>query len=166
MMTYAKTASRWSRRTAPIAASARRKMDADCTVEKYMTRSVRTVTRQTTVLIREIRFQFFPRSGRKMFVIVSRFDFFSFRRETDRLHPVVAALRVAGLSMGAPTSEIGRVSRVSPVHTARRNCTRDEGGPFEVGNQVLISSHRKLLLSKAMVVSVAETAGRDPVRQG
>jgi hypothetical protein len=38
--------------------------------------------------------------------------------------------------------------------------------PFEVGNQVLISSHRKLLLSKAMVVSVAETAGRDPVRQG
>ena len=37
-----------------------------------------------------------------------------------------------------------------------RNCTRDEGGPFEVGNQVLISSHRKLLLSKAMVVNVAE----------
>jgi hypothetical protein len=42
-----------------------------------------------------------------------------------------------------------------------RNCTRDEGGPFEVGNQVLISSHRKLLSSKAMVVSVAETAGQD-----
>src|SRR6476659_954055 len=64
------------------------------------------------------------------------------------------------------TSAHGSVSRVSPVHTAIRNCTRDEGGPFEVGNQVLISSHRKLLLSKAMVVSVAETAGRDPVRQG
>ena len=63
-------------------------------------------------------------------------------------------------------SEIGRVSRVSPVHTAMRNCTRDEGGPFEIGNQVLISSHRKLLLSKAMVVSVAETARQDPVRQG
>ena len=59
-----------------------------------------------------------------------------------------------------PMSELGRVSRVSPVHTAMRNCTRDEGGPFEVGNQVLISSHRKLLSSKAMVVSVAETAGR------
>ena len=57
----------------------------------------------------------------------------------------------------------GRVSRVAPVHTAIRNCTRDEGGPFEVGNQVLISSHRKLLLSKAMVVSVAEATGRDPV---
>jgi hypothetical protein len=33
-----------------------------------------------------------------------------------------------------------------------RNCTRDEGGPFQAGNQVLISSHRKLLLSKAMVL--------------
>jgi hypothetical protein len=39
-------------------------------------------------------------------------------------------------------------------------------GPFEVGNQVLISSHRKLLLSKAMVVSVAETSGHDPGRRG
>jgi hypothetical protein len=47
-----------------------------------------------------------------------------------------------------------------------RNCTIDEGGPFEVGNQVLISSHRKLLSSKAMVVSVAETSGHDPGRQG
>jgi hypothetical protein len=63
-------------------------------------------------------------------------------------------------------SEMGRVSRVSPVQTAMRNCTRDEGGPFEVGNQVLISSHRKLLLSKAMVVSVAETPGQDSGRQG
>ena len=59
-----------------------------------------------------------------------------------------------------------RVSRASPVHTAVRNCTRDEGRPFEVGGQVLISSHRKLLLSKAMVVSVAETPGHDPGRQG
>ena len=53
-------------------------------------------------------------------------------------------------------SASGIVSRVTPVHTAVRNCTRDEGRPFEVGNQVLISSHRKLLLSKAMVVNVAE----------
>jgi hypothetical protein len=29
-----------------------------------------------------------------------------------------------------------------------RNYTRDEGGPFEVDNQVLISSHRKLLCQK------------------
>jgi hypothetical protein len=63
-------------------------------------------------------------------------------------------------------SAVGRVSRVSPVHTVICNCTRDEGGPFEVGNQVLISSHRKLLSSKAMVVSVAETPGHDPGRQG
>src|SRR6516164_9665379 len=58
------------------------------------------------------------------------------------------------------------VSRVPPVQTALRNCTRDEGRPFEVGNQVLISSHRKLLLSKAMVVNVAEKSGQDPDRQG
>src|SRR6202011_157259 len=44
-------------------------------------------------------------------------------------------------------SESGLVSRVSPVQTALRNCTRDEGRSFEVGNQVLISSHRKLLSS-------------------
>src|SRR5262245_11725156 len=54
-----------------------------------------------------------------------------------------------------PRSELGLVSRVSPVQTALRNCTRDEGRSFEVGNQVLISSHRKLLLSKAMVVNAA-----------
>jgi hypothetical protein len=53
-------------------------------------------------------------------------------------------------------SQMGLVSRVTPVHTAVRNCTRDEGRSFEVGNQVLISSHRKLLSSKAMVVNVAE----------
>ena len=40
-----------------------------------------------------------------------------------------------------------------------RNCTRDEGGPFGFGNQVLISSHRKLLRSKAVVVSVAVKLG-------
>jgi hypothetical protein len=47
-----------------------------------------------------------------------------------------------------------------------RNCTRDEGRSFEVGNQVLISSHRKLLSSKAMVVSVAEKSGQEPGRHG
>jgi len=47
-----------------------------------------------------------------------------------------------------------------------RNCVGDEGRPFEVGNQVLISSHRKLLSSKAMVVNVAEKMGLDPIRQG
>ena len=59
-------------------------------------------------------------------------------------------------------SALGLVSRVTPVQTAMRNCTRDEGGPFEVGNQVLVSSHRKLLWSKAMVVSVAENRNEIP----
>ena len=58
-------------------------------------------------------------------------------------------------------SAAGIVSRVTPVHTAVRNCTRDEGRPFEIGNQVLISSHRKLLSSKAMVVNVAEKSEQD-----
>jgi hypothetical protein len=63
-----------------------------------------------------------------------------------------------GVKFPGPTR---RVSRVSPVQTAMRNCTRDEGGPFEVGNQMLVSSHRKLLSSKAMVVNVAEKSERD-----
>jgi hypothetical protein len=47
-----------------------------------------------------------------------------------------------------------------------RNCTRDEGRSFEVGNQVSISSHRKLLSLKVMVVNVAEKPGQDSGRQG
>jgi hypothetical protein len=56
---------------------------------------------------------------------------------------------------------MGLVSRVSPVQTAVRNCTRDEERSFEVGNQVLISSHRKPLSSKAMVVNVTEKSEQD-----
>jgi hypothetical protein len=33
-------------------------------------------------------------------------------------------------------SDVGLVSRASPVHTATRNCTGDEGGPFGFGDQV------------------------------
>jgi hypothetical protein len=55
---------------------------------------------------------------------------------------------------------LGTVSRASSVHTVMRNYT----GDFD--NQVLISSHRKLLWSKAMVVNVAEKSGHDPVRHG
>ncbi len=61
-------------------------------------------------------------------------------------------------------SVVGLVSRVTPVHTALRNCTRDEGRSFEFGNQVLISNHRKLLWSKAMVVNVAEKPEQDSSR--
>ena len=55
---------------------------------------------------------------------------------------------------------MGRVSRGSPVQTAMRNCTRDEGRSFEAGSQVLASNRCKLLSSKAMVVSVAVNVGR------
>jgi hypothetical protein len=58
-------------------------------------------------------------------------------------------------------SALGLVSRASPVDTAMRDYPRDEGRPFEVGNQVLISSHRKLLWSKATVVNVAEKSEQD-----
>src|SRR6266851_2049399 len=56
-------------------------------------------------------------------------------------------------------SELGLVSRAWPVHTAVRNCTRDEGRSFEAGSQVQASNRCKLLSSKAMVVSVAVNVG-------
>jgi hypothetical protein len=34
-------------------------------------------------------------------------------------------------------SALGLVSRALPVHTAVRNCTGDEGGPFGFGDQVV-----------------------------
>ena len=75
--------------------------------------------------------------------------------QTSFVHP---------LSKASSMSQKGLVSRVAPVHTAMRNCTRDEGRPFEVDNQVLISSHRKLLSSKARVVNVAEKPKQDSGR--
>jgi hypothetical protein len=63
-------------------------------------------------------------------------------------------------------SAMGLVSRATSVHTALRNCMGDGGGPFEFGNQVLISSHRELLRPKVVVVSVAEKSGQDPRRHG
>jgi len=76
----------------------------------------------------------------------------------DRYH--VSGLTLDPLMMrDRPMSASGLVSRASPVHTAVRNCTRDEGGPFEVGNHGLISSRCKLLRSKAVVVSVAVKLG-------
>ena len=77
---------------------------------------------------------------------------------------VVVRRRKNGLRHRDFPAAKGLVSRVTPVHTAMRNSTRDEGGPFEVDNQVLISSHRKLLWSKAMVVSVAEKPKQDSGR--
>src|SRR5215471_2262605 len=45
--------------------------------------------------------------------------------------------QVTALAQWCSTSAMGLVSRVTPVQTAKRNCTSDEGGPFEFGNQVL-----------------------------
>ena len=83
------------------------------------------------------------------------------RVELDMNYQLAAAGHPEGQPGADGMSANGIVSRVTPVHTAVRNCTRDEGRPFEVGNQVLISSHRKLLSSKAMVVNVAEKSERD-----
>jgi hypothetical protein len=72
--------------------------------------------------------------------------------------------RVSGLlrcgDLGSAYRRNGSVSRVSPVQTVMRNCTRDEGRPFEAGSQVLASNRCKLLSSRAMVVSVAVNVGR------
>jgi hypothetical protein len=65
-----------------------------------------------------------------------------------------------------PMSELGLVSRVSPVQTALRNYTRDDGRPFEVGNQVLISSHRKLLFIEVMWLVPPCREGRSFARSG
>jgi hypothetical protein len=72
---------------------------------------------------------------------------------------------------GQSMSELGLVSRVTPVHTALRNCTRDEGRPFEFGSQVLISSHRKLLsegriLAGQMRAHAAEISWQPRVLRG
>jgi len=65
------------------------------------------------------------------------------------------------------TSAQGRVARVTPVHTALRKTIREmKEDPSRSTIRLLISSHRKLLSSKAMVVSVAETLGQDSGRHG
>jgi hypothetical protein len=64
------------------------------------------------------------------------------------------------IEMVSRKSAWGRVSRVTSVQTALRNCIKDEGGPFGFGRQGLIPSHCKLLSLRAMVVSVAETSGQ------
>jgi hypothetical protein len=72
----------------------------------------------------------------------------------------VREFRSRGSVRGAVGNDRPYRERASPVHTVLRNCTRDEGRPFGFGNQEPISSHRKLLRSRAVVVSVAETPGR------
>ena len=86
-----------------------------------------------------------------------KFSVFFLWRTRSQCDPLLAYL-IRGKRMVKCTKQ--RVTRVTPVQTVTRNCTRDEGGPFAFGNQVLIASHRKLLRVNAVVVSVAETPGR------
>jgi hypothetical protein len=60
-------------------------------------------------------------------------------------------------TLNPPMSALGRVSRTRRLRRTVRNCTRDEGGPFEAG-QVQVSSHRELLSLRAMVVLCQEGA--------
>jgi len=76
-----------------------------------------------------------------------------------RIDQATCVMRRMGLASETQMSAGGRVSRASPVHTVMRNCSRDEGGPFGFRDQEPIPSHRKLLRSKAVVVSVAENVG-------
>ena len=63
-------------------------------------------------------------------------------------------------NVGAVTrAGVGLVSRASPVHTALRNCTGDEGGPFGFGDQVADHKPPRAAVVNATVVSVAETSG-------
>jgi hypothetical protein len=63
---------------------------------------------------------------------------------------------LTGIGTIRPRSAMVLCHEVMPVHTAPAQRTRDEGWPFEIGNQVLISSHCKPLGSKILVVNVAE----------
>ena len=51
--------------------------------------------------------------------------------------------------------------RPAKARLGRGDKTIEDQRPFEFGSQVLISSHRKLLSSKATVVNVAEKSGHD-----
>jgi hypothetical protein len=68
--------------------------------------------------------------------------------------------------IGRGTSASGLMSRVAPVQTAVRNCTRDEGRSFEVGQSGADLKPPQAAVVKAMVVNVAEKSERDSDRQG
>jgi hypothetical protein len=57
------------------------------------------------------------------------------RGDTSRMNREVQVRICEGLGVKLP-GPTRLVSRASPVQTAVRNCTRDEGGPFGFGDQV------------------------------
>jgi hypothetical protein len=64
------------------------------------------------------------------------------------------------VAVRVPMAAPGLVSRVTPVQTALRNYTGDEGGFSGSAIRSLIPSRHKLLRSKAVVVSVVEKLGQ------
>jgi hypothetical protein len=93
--------------------------------------------------------------SRRQYVVKIIMQPFSFQTTRSVLSEVGATEKI-----GSIVAEMGCVSRVSPVQMAMRNYTRDGGRSSGFGDQELIPSYRKLLWSKAMVVSVAEKSGR------
>jgi hypothetical protein len=63
------------------------------------------------------------------------------------------------------TSALGSCVTSNAGPYGERNCTRDGGGPSEVGNQALISSHRKLRCQKQWWCCVKKTRERHAVRE-
>ncbi len=62
-------------------------------------------------------------------------------------------------------SGLGRVSRASPVQTALRNCTRDEGGPFGLptGSYVMeMAEHREPYESRGSRIDLGAPGGESP----
>jgi hypothetical protein len=57
-------------------------------------------------------------------------------------------------------------SRAMSVHTAVRNCTRDEGGPFGFGDQVADPKPPRAAAVKAVVVNLAKRRDDDPGGHG
>ena len=98
-------------------------------------------------------------------------------RKAHRSHHAGEPLH-APVRVGMEDARAGAKPRLSHRDLRRRSCatnalTKEGAVLYERWRRALRGrqsgvdpSHRKLLSSKAMVVSVAETAGHDPVRQG
>jgi hypothetical protein len=84
----------------------------------------------------------------------------------EKLSCYLAAMSPLRFSQKAALVRFGSCDTCAAMSTGGAQLYENEGGPFEFGNQVLISSHRKLLRLNTVVVSVAETPDDDPGRHG
>jgi hypothetical protein len=69
-------------------------------------------------------------------------------------------MRTRDLNSNWPTTCAANTRTAKEV----RNCRRDEGRALRAGDQEQASNHCELLPLRAVVVSVAEKGGLDPVR--